>query len=70
MEPWVMIAMGGGAFVLLIIFLCAIYRVADIDKALIITGGKKPKIVVDTKASALRKIPSALCREITVSLET
>ena len=29
-----------------IIFLCSIYRVADIDKALIITGGKKPKIVV------------------------
>ncbi len=30
----------------LVIFLCMIYRVADIDKALIITGGKKPKIVV------------------------
>lgn len=34
------------AVVVFIIFLCAIYRVADIDKALIITGGKKPKIVV------------------------
>lgn len=31
----------------------------------------KPKIIVDPKVnSALRKIPSALCREITVSLET
>lgn len=46
METWIMIAVGVGIFVLLIIFLCAIYRVADIDKALIITGGKEPKIVV------------------------
>lgn len=29
-----------------IIFLCSIYRVADIDKALIITGGKEPVIKV------------------------
>ena len=36
----------GGAVIAFIIFLCMIYRVADIDKALIITGGKKPKIVV------------------------
>ncbi|MBR3888629.1 MAG: hypothetical protein IKJ32_05975 [Clostridia bacterium] len=36
----------GGAVLAFIIFLCMIYRVADIDKALIITGGKKPKIVV------------------------
>ena len=32
--------------VALIIFLCCIYRVADIDKALIVTGGKEPKIKV------------------------
>jgi flotillin len=30
----------------LIAFLCAIYRVADVDKALIITGGKEPVIKV------------------------
>lgn len=29
-----------------IIFFCSIYRVADIDKALIITGGKEPVIKV------------------------
>ena len=46
METWIMIAVGAGIFILFIIFLCAIYRVADIDKALIITGGKEPKIVV------------------------
>lgn len=34
------------ALVVLIIFLCSIYRVADIDKALIITGGKEPVIKV------------------------
>ena len=43
MDPLFLIAVGGGAFLVLIIFLCAIYRVADIDKALIITGGKKTK---------------------------
>lgn len=35
-----------GILVALIIFLCCIYRVADVDKALIITGGKEPKIKV------------------------
>lgn len=35
-----------GAVVVLIIFLCSIYKVADIDKALIITGGKEPVIKV------------------------
>ena len=30
----------------IIIFLCSIYKVADIDKALIITGGKEPVIKV------------------------
>ncbi len=32
--------------ILIVIFLCMIYRVADIDKALIITGGKEPIIKV------------------------
>lgn len=32
--------------IVLIIFLCSIYKVADIDKALIITGGKEPVIKV------------------------
>ena len=31
---------------LVIAFLCSIYRVAEIDKALIITGGRQPKIIV------------------------
>ena len=35
-----------GVIAAVIIFLCSIYKVADIDKALIITGGKEPKIVV------------------------
>lgn len=35
-----------GVIALVIIFLCSIYRVADVDKALIITGGKEPKIKV------------------------
>ena len=30
----------------IIAFLCSIYRVAEIDKALIVTGGKQPKIIV------------------------
>lgn len=34
------------AIVLLIAFLCSIYKVADVDKALIITGGKEPVIKV------------------------
>ncbi len=38
--------MVGIGVVAIIVFLCMIYRVADIDKALIITGGKEPKIVV------------------------
>ena len=40
------ICIAAGAAVVLIIFLCRIYRVADIDKALIVTGGKEPKIKV------------------------
>lgn len=35
-----------GAIVAIVIFCCCIYRVADIDKALIITGGKNPVIKV------------------------
>lgn len=38
--------MVGIGVIAIIVFLCMIYRVADIDKALIITGGKEPKIVV------------------------
>ena len=34
------------AIIIFIVFLCSIYRVADVDKALIITGGKEPKIKV------------------------
>ena len=34
------------AIVAIIIFLCCIYKVADVDKALIITGGKEPVIKV------------------------
>ena len=32
--------------IFLIIFFCMIYRVADVDKALIVTGGKKPLVKV------------------------
>lgn len=46
MELLIPIGIGVGALVFLIIFLCSIYRVADIDKALIITGGKEPVIKV------------------------
>lgn len=35
-----------GIAIAIVIFFCRIYRVADIDKALIITGGKEPKIKV------------------------
>lgn len=43
-----LIPIGIAAVVLgvIIAFLCSIYRVAEIDKALIITGGKQPKIIV------------------------
>lgn len=40
------IAISAGVIIALIIFLCCIYRVADIDKVLIVTGGKTPKIKV------------------------
>lgn len=35
-----------GVIVALVVFLCCIYKVADVDKALVITGGKEPKIKV------------------------
>lgn len=43
-----LIPVGVGVVVLvaLIIFLLSIYKVADVDKALIITGGKEPVIKV------------------------
>lgn len=44
MLPTIIIA--AVAVIGVIAFLCAIYRVADIDKALIITGGKEPIIKV------------------------
>ena len=40
------VGIGIAILVALIIFLCCIYKVADIDKALIVTGGKEPKIKV------------------------
>ena len=40
------IGVGIVAVGLVIAFLCSIYRVAEIDKALIVTGGKQPKIIV------------------------
>ena len=42
----VSIGIAVAALVGVIAFLCAIYRVADVDKALIITGGKEPVIKV------------------------
>ena len=40
------VGIGLAVVVALIIFFCSIYKVADIDKALIITGGKEPVIKV------------------------
>lgn len=40
------VGIGLAVIVALIIFFCSIYKVADIDKALIITGGKEPVIKV------------------------
>ena len=40
------ILIGAAVLIAVIIFFCCIYKVADIDKALIITGGKTPKIKV------------------------
>ena len=41
--PWII---GIVITIAVIIFLCCIYRVAEVDKALIITGGKEPVIKV------------------------
>lgn len=46
MELLVPIGIAIAALIALIIFLCCIYKVADIDKALVITGGKEPIIKV------------------------
>ena len=46
MDYLIPIGIGAGVLILIIVFLCSIYRVANIDKALIITGGKEPKIKV------------------------
>ena len=48
MSKETLILIGGVAvaFILLIIFLCSIYRVAAVDKALVVTGGKEPRIKV------------------------
>ena len=46
METFIVIGIVLAVFVVLIIFLCSIYKVADVDKALIITGGKEPVIKV------------------------
>ena len=46
MEQYLPILIAVGGIILIIAFLCSIYRVADVDKALIITGGKEPVIKV------------------------
>ena len=46
MEFLIPIGIAAAVIIAVIVFLCRIYRVADIDKALIVTGGKEPKIVV------------------------
>ena len=46
MEILIPIGIGVGVIAALIIFLACIYKVADVDKALIITGGKEPVIKV------------------------
>lgn len=47
MDGIIVMGLTAAAIVIaLIIFMCMIYRVADIDKALIVTGGKKPIVKV------------------------
>lgn len=46
MEIFIGIGIALAILVVIIIFLCSIYKVADVDKALIITGGKEPVIKV------------------------
>ena len=53
------IGLGIIIFILAIIFLCSIYRVADADKALIITGGKEPKIKISGGALVIPIIRKA-----------
>ena len=53
------ISVGVVAFILIVIFLCRLYRVADADKALIITGGKEPKIKISGGALVIPIIRKA-----------
>lgn len=46
MDIIIPIGIGAACIIAVIIFLAAIYKVADVDKALIITGGKQPIIKV------------------------
>lgn len=46
METLIYAGIGLAIFIAIIVFLLSIYRVADVDKALIITGGKEPVIKV------------------------
>lgn len=43
---FIIVGIVAAILIFLTIFFCSIYKVADIDKALIITGGKEPKIKV------------------------
>ncbi|MBR2175924.1 MAG: hypothetical protein IJ861_03125 [Clostridia bacterium] len=45
-DFFIPVLIAAAVLIVIIVFLCMIYRVADIDKALIITGGKEPKIKV------------------------
>lgn len=45
-EVFIYGGIGLAAVVVIVVFLCCIYRVADVDKALIITGGKEPVVKV------------------------
>lgn len=46
LDVLIPVGIGVAVLVAIIVFFCSIYRVADIDKALIITGGKEPVIKV------------------------
>lgn len=46
MDIFVLLGLVIAVIIAIIIFCCLIYRVADIDKALIVTGGKKPIVKV------------------------
>ena len=46
MDIFVLLGLVIAVIIAIIIFCCLIYRVADIDKALIVTGGKRPIVKV------------------------